>query len=66
MHPEIKVSIIDRVHNPSELDTPSLKVLRHKEVPGLLHVLGVVEYTKVNVVRTPRVVLRVVRCNDPR
>ena len=50
---ETKVSIMVGVHNPTELDTPSLKVVRRNEVTMFLHVLGVVQPTQVFVVRAP-------------
>ena len=43
LHPAIKGSIIVGVHNPTDLDAPCPKALWHKEVPRVLHVLGVVE-----------------------
>ena len=61
MHPETNVSIMVRVHNPLELSTPSLMVLRRNEVTGLLHVLNVVKSIKVYVMNAPEVVSSVLR-----
>lgn len=43
LHPETKARIIIRVQNPSDLDEPSLKVVRRKKVVEIIHALGVVE-----------------------
>jgi len=45
-----------RIRRTSELDLHSLKIVWHKEVTGLLHVLSVVEPTQVSVVRARQVV----------
>lgn len=61
LHPETKARIIIRVQNPSDLDEPSLKVVRRKKVVEIIHALGVVEPTQVFVQRAPRVVSSLVR-----
>ena len=43
------------VHKPLDLDTPSLKVVKRKEVTGFLHVLGVVEPTQESVIMVRQV-----------
>ena len=42
---ETNVTIIERIKNTSELDMNNFKVVWHKEVTGLLHVLSVVGLT---------------------
>ncbi|KAG5572032.1 hypothetical protein H5410_061798 [Solanum commersonii] len=48
LHLETKVNIMVRIHRTSELDLHSLRVVWHKEVTGILHVLSVVELTQGN------------------
>lgn len=52
---ETEVSVMARIHKISRLDQPNLKVVWHKEVDGLLHVVRVVETTPVSVVMAIRV-----------
>ena len=47
---ETKVSIIARIGRTLRLDQPCPNLVRHKEVVGLLHVVGVIETTLVSVV----------------
>ena len=47
LHPERKVSMIDRISSTLELDLQSLRVVWHKEVTRLLHVLRVVMSSQV-------------------
>ena len=47
---KIEASTMSSICRTSRLDQPSPKVIWHKEVVGILHVVGVVETTLVNVV----------------
>ena len=53
--PETEVSIMARIRSTSRLDNP-YKVVWHKEIVGLPHVVGVVKTTPVSVVMANQVV----------
>ena len=55
LHPKTKVSIMVGVYNPLDLDAPSVKVMRRKEVTGLLHVLGIVQPTQESIIMAKQV-----------
>ena len=52
---ETEVSIMAEIRRTSRLDQPNPKVVWHKEVVGLLHVVGVVETTSAIVLMSSRV-----------
>ena len=61
LHQGTNVSTIVRIHRVSKLDRPILKVVWHKGVVSLLHVLSVVGVTQVCVVIYSLVVSSVAR-----
>ena len=61
LHRETKVTIKARIHRTSELELLSLKEVWKRDVLGLLHVLGFVGTTKVNVVIDRHIALSVVK-----
>ena len=61
LHPKSMVSIMVGFHNPYDLNAPSVKVVRLKEVTGLLHILGVVKCTELFVVSAQVVISSGVR-----
>ena len=61
LHPEIEASIAVTIHSTSRLDRPNLRVVCHKEVVEVLHVVDVLESILENVVMSRRVVSSVVK-----
>ena len=61
LHPETEVSIAITIHSTTKIDRPNLKVVRHKEVVGVLRVIDMVESTLANVVMVRKVVSSVVK-----
>ena len=55
LHVEIEASIMARIRRTSRLDQHSPKVVWHKEVVGLMHVVGVEGTTSVRVMNVSKV-----------
>ena len=66
MCPKTEVSIIARIRKSLRIDKPIPKVVWHKKVVGVLHVVGVVESTLVSVMMAIWVVSNAVKSGTTR
>lgn len=61
LRPKREVSIMPKISRTSKVDQPSPKVVCHKEVAGLLHMVGVVETMPMSVMMAIQVALSAVK-----